>query len=125
MRLIDADKLCEEFKRRQTAALNWKEQAIMNDDLEIEIRADAVLGFLSEVKLTIDKAPTVELFCSYLSDGEVRQPCVEAPCKHERPTGEWLEDSGNIACSNCHTIWLYRRTNYCPNCGADMRGAEE
>lgn len=61
MRLIDADKLCEEFKSRQNAALNWKEQAIMNDDLEIEIRADAVLGFLSEVKLTIDNAPTVEL----------------------------------------------------------------
>lgn len=36
--------------------------------------------------------------------------------------GEWLEDSGNIACSECHTIWLYRRTDFCPNCGADMRG---
>lgn len=60
MRLIDADKLCEEFKKRQTAALNWKEQAIMNDNLEAEIRADAILTFLSEVKLTIDKAPTVE-----------------------------------------------------------------
>ena len=59
MRLIDADKLCEEFKRRQRAALNWKQQAIMNDNLESEIRADAVLGFLSEVKLTIDNAPTI------------------------------------------------------------------
>jgi hypothetical protein len=60
MRLIDADKLCEEFKRRQNAALNWKEQAILNNNLESEIRADAVLAFLSEVKLTIDNAPTVE-----------------------------------------------------------------
>lgn len=40
----------------------------------------------------------------------------------DRPQGEWIEDSGNIACSHCHTIWLYRRTDYCPNCGADMRG---
>ena len=39
----------------------------------------------------------------------------------ERPQGEWIEDSGNIACSQCHTIWLYRRTDFCPNCGADMR----
>lgn len=38
----------------------------------------------------IEHAPTVELFCSYLSNGEVRQPCVEAPCKHERPQGEWI-----------------------------------
>ncbi len=36
--------------------------------------------------------------------------------------GKWEEDSGNIACSECHTIWLYRRTDFCPNCGADMRG---
>lgn len=43
----------------------------------------------------------------------------------ERPKGKWIEDSGNIACSYCHTIWLYRRTEFCPNCGADMRGEEE
>lgn len=44
------------------------------------------------------------------------QPTIE-----ERKKGKWKEDSGNIACSHCHTIWLYRRTDYCPNCGADMR----
>lgn len=58
-----------------------------------------------------------------LMDGEmaIRQlPSVQP----ERKTGRWIEDSGNIACSICHTIWLHRRTNYCPNCGADMRGEE-
>lgn len=40
----------------------------------------------------------------------------------EHKTGRWLEDSGNIACSICHTIWLHRRTDYCPNCGARMVG---
>ena len=34
---------------------------------------------------------------------------------------EWIEDSGNIACSHCHTIWLYRKTDYCPNCGRRMK----
>lgn len=58
-RLIDADALCEEFKERQRAALRWKEKAILDDDEEIIIRADATLAFLSEVKLTIDNAPTV------------------------------------------------------------------
>ena len=38
-----------------------------------------------------------------------------------REIAEWIEDSGNIACSHCHTIWLYRRTDFCPNCGAKMR----
>lgn len=59
-RLIDADLLCEEFKKRQQAALRWKENAILDCDEERKIRADATLAFLSEVKLTIDNAPTVE-----------------------------------------------------------------
>ena len=38
----------------------------------------------------------------------------------QRPA-EWIEDSGNIACSHCHTIWLYRKTDFCPNCGRRMK----
>ena len=38
----------------------------------------------------------------------------------QRPA-EWIEDSGNIACSHCHTIWLHRRTDFCPNCGRRMK----
>lgn len=68
MRLGDLDALCDEFKRRQRAALRWKEEAILADNEESKIRADAVLSFLCEVKLTIDNALTVE----------------------ERPTGEWI-----------------------------------
>lgn len=36
-------------------------------------------------------------------------------------TGRWIENSGNIACSECHIIWLHRRTAFCPNCGARMK----
>lgn len=39
-------------------------------------------------------------------------------------TGRWIEDSGNIACSECHIIWLHRRTAFCPNCGARMEEGE-
>lgn len=35
----------------------------------------------------IDNAPTVEPICPYLSDNEVKQPCLQSPC--ERPHGEW------------------------------------
>lgn len=72
MRLINADELKEMINRE-----------IYSSKCPIEINHAITL---------INNAPTVELFCSYLSDGEVRQPCVEAPCEHERPTGE---------CSNC------------------------
>lgn len=100
MRLIDADALCEEFRMRQKAALNWKEGAILANDEEIIIRADATLVFLTEVKLTIDNAPTVE-----------------------RPQGEWLHPYvTDIACecSICHVQMPTYRFNFCPNCGAEM-----
>ena len=74
-------------------------------------------GLLDE----IDNAPTVELFCSYLSDGEVRQPCVEGPCEHDRPKGEWiLNKDENPECPFCHHSFTYWG-NFCSNCGADMR----
>ena len=55
-RLVDADVFSAEMKERQYAAMEWKEEA---KDSETAARADAVLGFLSEVKLTLDKLPTV------------------------------------------------------------------
>ena len=77
----------------------------------------------------IDNAPTVELFCAYLSDGEVRQPCVEAPCKHERPQGEWIDTASGYKCSVCgeendyaYDEYKHKFTDYfCPNCGAKMK----
>ena len=88
----------------------------------------------------IDNAPTVELFCAYLSDGDVRQPCVEAPCEYERPTGEWVGDTDYASaqgyyeaykCSNCgygihwRDYHLTKEYKFCPECGARMRGGEE
>jgi len=111
-RLIDADALCEEFKRRHKAALRWKEEAILADNEESKIRADAILTFLSEVKLTIDNAPTVE-----------------------QPTGEWeiVDAEGgkiwNCVCTECghdpqeyingsENWWLTKYLpKFCPNCG--------
>lgn len=58
-RLIDADYLIKEFANRARAARNWKESALNSGNEESAIRADAVLSFLTEVKLTIDNAPTV------------------------------------------------------------------
>lgn len=59
MRLIDADKLLTEFKERAEAAKRWQETA---KDEEIKIRAAATLDFLTEVKLTIEKAQIINPF---------------------------------------------------------------
>ena len=148
---------------------------IKNHDCTI---ADAILN----------SKPYVEPICPYLSDQEVKQPCIDSPCerprgdcisrealkedlakeiktndlglwlkilsvidnvppvetftledmqnnydagvdsvigKYDKARGEWIEEHGLIACSNCHTIWLYRTTDFCPHCGADMRGGSK
>ena len=47
----------------------------------------------------------------------------------EPKQGEWIESDffGDIECSNCGAEWDCcdndtERFNFCPNCGADMRG---
>lgn len=38
--------------------------------------------------------------------------------------GEWIKKGlSSIVCSNCdYMAWDYHRTQYCPNCGAKMKG---
>lgn len=55
-RLIDADAFAAEMKKRREEAGKWLREA---KDHDVAIRADAVLSFLSEVKLTLDKATTI------------------------------------------------------------------
>ena len=49
----------------------------------------------------------------------------EAEEEEEPKTGEWIEhfdESGKwYECDQCHTDWG-GAVNFCPNCGADMRG---
>lgn len=55
-----------------------------------------------------------------------------APAKPERKKGYWTEDSdpGQIigehySCSECRACFSTLKSNFCPNCGADMRGEYE
>ena len=116
MRIIDADKLAEEFKRRHRAALRWKEEALINGNEESVIRADATLAFLSEVKITIDNAPTIER----------PRPTIE------RPRGEWVKNNDTVFinrfnCSLCGRLIFEPKdkNNFCPKCGAYMRGGRK
>ena len=103
-----------------------------------ENRSEAVRRALREVQTD------GRHICPYLSDDEVKQPCLQAPC--ERPQGEWIKEDdekleGWYRCSKCgrrvedltddvvihagcedYTIAdIYP---YC-HCGADMRGTED
>lgn len=55
---------------------------------------------------------------------------LEALQEPERKKGQWIKETkfSQSVCSNCHktpkTI-LEELPDYCPNCGAEMRGEEE
>ena len=48
----------------------------------------------------------------------------------EPKRGEWIgdEEQGTSTCSNCGIVWQFtdgtNGSNFCPNCGADMRERE-
>ena len=114
-RYIDADALCKELKKRQNAAYNWLSESRAINDLESEIRSDAALAMLSEVKLTIEAQPTANV--------------------RENVTGKWI-DEGYYAdffphhafcCSECegHLIEIEMIYKYCPFCGARMVNVDD
>ena len=140
--LISRSTLKEDMKSRLSACNEWIEKA---KDKETKIRASAVKAFIAEVIMTIDNAPTVEVpenavncvltmfgECSYNETG-----CHDCEIKvkirralRERPQGEWIEDytakkKRVVACNKCHCLNILGKSNFCPNCGAKMKGGAE
>ena len=83
----------------------------------------------------IDNAPTIEPNECILIVGK-RSGKREMLLNALRPQGRWEytqydgnPNIGNWHCSNCHNICYemklaHNNYNFCPNCGADMRGEE-
>ena len=55
---ISREAFAAEMKERQTEAGKWLREA---KDHDTAVRADAVLSFLCEVKLTLDKIPAADV----------------------------------------------------------------
>lgn len=109
MRLIDADDLKKSLKDN-----DW----ISDDPLIVEG------GGLEEL---IDNASTIPL--PILNEQIAWEQGYEAGLaqgKQDRPKGEWLfkHNSSDIWCSVCDENFdeIPQAFNFCPNCGADMRG---
>ena len=43
----------------------------------------------------------------------------------DRLKGEWIDCDWSIKCSECGYSMPWAVRNFCPNCGADMRGGED
>jgi hypothetical protein len=77
-----------------------------------------------------------KLFPYCTRDGDFVDACdaiCEAPTADvvERRVGKWIGKPiagfSNVRCSNCNNVYLDNsgKWNYCPNCGADMRGGDD
>ena len=130
MKLIDADALKEDFKTRLADCNDWIENA---KDKETKIRASAVKTFICEVIMTIDNAPTIKDRSLEIAQKsiELGRKVGQLEGKLERPQGEWIDRNGNtlypfwvsFECNQCHKF--SSNYNFCPNCGAKMKGGAE
>ena len=57
-------------------------------------------------------------------DADTRQKLIEAIPTIEPKRGEWIDFKNGWKCSACGK-WNNEMSNYCPNCGADMRGTDD
>lgn len=67
----------------------------------------------------------MELQKTYASLDKKVAEAVEMAIEALKPkTGHWIDEETNYLCSKCHRgCWV--NSDYCPWCGADMRGEEE
>ena len=78
-----------------------------------------------------ENADAVERYLNRVID-EIKQLPPIQPAEPKR--GKWIEieafdDSRYVKCDQCKTVQVFyygkRNTNFCPNCGADMRGEQK
>ena len=61
----------------------------------------------------------------YCTDEDLQVLNLAIKALEERPTGHWIEIYDCINCSECDYTWRHFKTDFCPTCGADMRGNAE
>lgn len=85
---------------------------------------DARRGLYCKCKELFGDAKIAEAIYRFLCDGI--DDCEDVA--HERKRGQWkLNKDGNWACPFCEFDPYHdgmKGMNFCPNCGADMRGKE-
>lgn len=107
---IRREALKEAFRNDVMGGLNW--ESIINKAPAAEFDEDTIQQFLKKRCMSV-------VTNEYLIQ-----------LHNARPKGEWIETRaidhyGNtycgFSCSHCNALCGCARTNFCPDCGADMR----
>lgn len=140
--IIKADSLAsysvnEILSARDLAVEALKQMKTTKNDLGVDCisRAEAIKCLECDFDITgKENMKTVVNYINSAHDKIVNLPRVKQepikPTVESRPVihANWLSgDCKGAHCSNCeeYTPFVYGAYNFCPNCGADMRGKEE
>ena len=97
--------------------------AVMLDTKKQDCK-DAVRGYPIDADALMEKV--AEEYGERARDALYRIIRYMPPAQPERKTGKWItQEFGSWAeCSECHELYdiPIAQSNFCPNCGADMRG---
>ena len=112
------DLVSREALREQTKEVFCKRRCPVRDD-EPYCHPDCAARLFINI---IDNAPTVD--CTWIISGR-RYGKKEEALKYLRPKGKWIPQTDFDGftywkCSECGKVYE-GKTNFCPNCGADMR----
>lgn len=95
-------------------------EALKQEPCEDAVSRQAVIKAIDEVGL---------LTCEYIDVKQAIESLLSV--QPTRPKGEWIGSAmlGTLRCSRCYGDCpmdgdFYHRTDFCPDCGADMRGEE-
>lgn len=69
----------------------------------------------------VSNAPTINTYTEEEVQ-EIRRKVARQFISNKRPKGEWKSIGYGFFCSICHNY--HENSNFCPECGADMRGKE-
>lgn len=142
VRLIDANALKKEIESLVVGGAKGLKDYYENGSKSDE---NAWIGGIYDAWELVDNAPTVEPTFKPIAevkfDKEQLQEIVdkakaEVLASIERPQGEWIVDEDDdilkpLKCSNCNEFAecfggrIQFLSNFCPNCGADMKGGAE
>ena len=123
-------KLLEEFEKTHDLKV-WEKNALSWATFYKKVSSTCSNTNKKEEDDLIKRHDAINALCDYCSMTKAGDRCTDDFCPDvwhlkEVPSaqkkGEWIDMDDHVMCSCCGATHYGADKNYCPNCGADMKG---